>query len=49
VSAALRLWYLNRTLKKPLAPIKVGESLKEFLEIETKIEKENIPISPKDD
>ena len=41
-SIAERLWYLEGTpTTKPL-PIKVGESLKEFLELDTKAEEEAI-------
>ena len=39
---AERLWYLNGTPTTQLAPVKVGESLKEFLELDTKIEEEGI-------
>ena len=41
---AERLWYLNGTPTIQPAPIKVGESLKEFLEIDTKIEEEGIRL-----
>ncbi len=41
---AERLWYLNGTPTTQLAPIKVGENLKEFLEIDTKIEEEGIRL-----
>ncbi len=39
---AERLWYLNGTPTTQLAPIKVGENLKEFLELDTKMEEEGI-------
>ena len=41
---AERLWYLNGTPTTQPAPIKVGGSLKEFLEIDTKIEEEGIRL-----
>ena len=41
---AERLWYLNGTPTTQLSPIKVGETLKEFLEIDTKIEEEGIRL-----
>jgi bacterioferritin len=41
---AERLWYLNGTPTTQPAPIKVGENLKEFLEIDTKIEEEGIRL-----
>ncbi len=41
---AERLWYLEGTPTTQLAPIKVGENLKEFLEIDTKIEEEGIRL-----
>ena len=41
---AERLWYLNGTPTTQLAPIKVGESLKEFLELDTKMEEEGIRL-----
>jgi len=44
---AERLWYLNGTPTIQPAPIKVGESLKEFLEIDTKIEEEGIRLYKK--
>ncbi len=44
---AERLWYLNGTPTVQPAPIKVGESLKEFLEIDTKIEEEGIRLYKK--
>ncbi len=39
---AERLWYLEGTPTIKPAPIKVGESLKEFLELDTKAEEEAI-------
>src|SRR5512139_2734963 len=42
-----RLWYLNGTPTTQLAPIKVGESLKEFLELDTKMEEEGIRLYKK--
>jgi bacterioferritin (cytochrome b1) len=42
-----RLWYLNGTPTIQLAPIKVGENLKEFLEIDTKIAEEGIRLYKK--
>jgi bacterioferritin len=44
---AERLWYLNGTPTIQPAAIKVGESLKEFLEIDTKIEEESIRLYKK--
>ena len=44
---AERLWYLNGTPTTQLAPIKVGESLKEFLELDTKMEEEGIRLYKK--
>jgi len=44
---AERLWYLNGTPTIQPAPIKVGEGLKEFLEIDTKIEEEGIRLYKK--
>jgi bacterioferritin len=41
---AERLWYLNGTPTTQIAPIKVGENLKEFLEIDTKIEEDGIRL-----
>ena len=41
---AERLWYLNGIPTTQPAPIKVGGSLKEFLEIDTKIEEEGIRL-----
>ncbi len=41
---AERLWYLNGTPTTQIAPIKVGESLKEFLELDTKMEEEGIRL-----
>ncbi len=41
---AERLWYLNGTPTTHVAPIKVGESLKEFLELDTKMEEEGIRL-----
>ncbi len=41
---AERLWYLNGTPTTQLAPIKVGENLKEFLELDTKMEEEGIRL-----
>ncbi len=41
---AERLWYLNGTPTTQLAPIKVGENLKEFLELDTKMEEEGIHL-----
>ncbi len=41
---AERLWYLNGTPTTQLATIKVGENLKEFLEIDTKTEEEGIVL-----
>ena len=41
---AERLWYLNGTPTTQPAPIKVGENLKEFLEIDTMIEEEGIRL-----
>jgi bacterioferritin len=39
---AERLWYLEGTPTTQPAPIKVGESLKEFLELDTKAEEDAI-------
>jgi len=39
---AERLWYLNGVPTTQLAPIEVGENLKEFLELDTKMEEEGI-------
>ena len=39
---AERLWYLEGTPTTQPAPIKVGESLKEFLELDVKAEEETI-------
>ncbi len=44
---AERLWYLNGIPTTQLAPINVGGTLKEFLEIETKIEEEGIRLYKK--
>ena len=41
-SIAERLWYLEGTPTTKPSPIKVGESLKEFLELDTKAEEEAI-------
>ncbi len=41
---AERLWYLNGTPTTQLAPIKVGENLKEFLELDVKMEEEGIRL-----
>jgi len=41
-SIAERLWYLEGTPTIKPAPIKIGESLKEFLELDTKAEEEAI-------
>jgi bacterioferritin len=41
-SVAERLWYLEGTPTTKPAPIKVGENLKEFLELDTKAEEEVI-------
>lgn len=41
-SIAERLWYLEGTPTTNPSPIKVGESLKEFLELDTKAEEEAI-------
>ncbi len=41
---AERLWYLNGTPTTQIAPIKVGENLKEFLEVDAKIEEEGIRL-----
>ncbi len=41
---AERLWYLNGTPTAQLAPIKVGENLREFLELDTKMEEEGIRL-----
>lgn len=41
-SIAERLWYLGGIPTTKPAPIKVGESLKEFLELDTKAEEEAI-------
>jgi len=44
---AERLWYLDGTPTIQLSPIKVGESLKEFLEVDTKAEEEAIQLYKK--
>ena len=44
---AERLWYLGGTPTVKPASINVGESLKEFLEIDTKIEEEGIGLYKK--
>ncbi len=44
---AERLWYLNGTPATQLAPIKVGENLKEFLELDTRMEEEGIRLYKK--
>ena len=44
---AERLWYLEGTPTTQPAPIKVGESLKEFLELDTKAEEEAIVLYKK--
>ena len=44
---AERLWYLEGTPTVKPAPIKVGESLKEFLELDTKAEEEAISLYKK--
>jgi bacterioferritin len=44
---AERLWYLEGTPTIKPAPIKVGESLKEFLELDTKAEEEAIQLYKK--
>jgi bacterioferritin len=44
---AERLWYLEGTPTIKPAPIKVGESLKEFLELDTKAEEEAILLYKK--
>jgi bacterioferritin len=41
---AERLWYLHGTPTIQPAPIQVGESLKEFLELDTKMEEEGIQL-----
>ncbi len=41
---AERLWYLNGTPTTQLAPIQVGENLKEFLELDTKMEEQGIQL-----
>ncbi len=41
-SLAERLWYLQGTPTTQISPIKVGENLKEFLELDIKIEEEGI-------
>ncbi len=41
---AERLWYLNGTPTTQLAPIKVGENLKEFLELDTQMEEKGIRL-----
>jgi len=46
-SIAERLWYLTGTPTIKPAPIKVGESLKEFLELDTKAEEEAILLYKK--
>ena len=43
-SIAERLWYLNGTPTTKPAPITVGESLKEFLELDIKAEEEAIAM-----
>jgi len=44
---AERLWYLEGTPTTQPAPIKVGESLKEFLELDTKAEEDAILLYKK--
>ncbi len=44
---AERLWYLNGTPTTQLAPINVGEDLKDFLEIDVKTEEEGIRLYKK--
>src|SRR4030042_5369037 len=44
---AERLWYLEGTPTTQPAPIKVGESFKEFLELDVKAEEEAITLSKK--
>jgi bacterioferritin len=44
---AERLWYLNGVPTTQVAPIKVGENLKEFLELDTKMEEEGIRLYKK--
>jgi bacterioferritin len=46
-SIAERLWYLEGTPTINPTPIKVGESLKEFLELDTKAEEEAILLYKK--
>jgi bacterioferritin len=46
-SIAERLWYLDGTPTIQPSPIKVGESLKEFLELDTKAEEEAIQLYKK--
>ncbi len=41
---AERLWYLEGTPTTQLAPIKVGENLKDMLEIDAKMEEEGIRL-----
>jgi len=41
---AERLWYLQGTPTTKPAPVKVGESLKDFLELDTKAEEEAITM-----
>ncbi len=41
-SLAERLWYLQGTPTTQISPIKVGENLKEFLELDIKIEEAGI-------
>ena len=41
-SIAERLWYLGGTPTTKPAPIKIGDSLKEFLELDTKAEEEAV-------
>src|SRR5512135_1332114 len=41
---AERLWYLKGTPTTQLAPIKVGENLKEFLELDARTEEEGIRL-----
>ncbi len=44
---AERLWYLNGTPTTQWAPVKVGENLKEFLELDAKMEEEGIRLYKK--
>jgi bacterioferritin len=46
-SIAERLWYLEGTPTIQPAPIKVGESLREFLELDAKAEEETISFYKK--